>query len=242
MKRNISSVAKLVAASVLAASIAAASQTARAQDAPAPAGSPTFGNRTELPDGSAAVSVGRRLPTEWDTRIGFDANLAPREPSELPALQDKRNSTGAVWGSMTGPSVAPLIYDKTEIGARLDQNDDNGRIAATLSRTVPLGDGLSVTLRDQYAVTQSLNAGHSGNLNPGLAPAWSIDRSVRLSLGATGTTLSAGTATTSENGEWHNRLSAEQRIAGPLTVSTSVTDPGSGSSIKSITAGFKHTW
>jgi len=240
MKRNISGVAKLVAASVLAASIAAASQAARGQDAPTPAGSPTFGNRTELPDGSAAVSVGRRLPTEWDTRIGFDANLAPREPLDLPALQDKRNTTGAVWGSMTGPSVAPLIYDKTEIGARLDQNDDNGRIAAVMSRTVPLGDELSLTLRDEYAVTQSLSPGH--NPNAGAAAAWSIDRSVRLSLGATGTTLSAGTATTSENGEWHNRLTAEQQIAGPLTVSTSVTDPGSGSSIKSITAGFKHTW
>jgi hypothetical protein len=242
MRRNVSSVSRLFAASALAALTAAVSPSALAHDAPAPKDSSTFGTRTELPDGSTVVTVGRSLPTEWDTRLGFDANLAPMKPSVLPAFQDKRDSTGAVWGSMTGPSVAPLIYDKTEIGARLDQNDDNGRIAATLSRTVPLGDGVSVTLRDQYAVTQSLNAAHSSNPNAGTAAAWSIDRSVRLSLGATGTTLSAGTATTSEDGEWHNRLSAEQQIVGPLTVSTSVTDPGSGSSIKSITAGFKHTW
>jgi hypothetical protein len=138
--------------------------------------------------------------------------------------------------------VAPAIYDKTEIGARLDQSNEHGRISAALSRTVPLGDKLSVTLRDEYAVTQSLGAGTAGDPHSSAGSAWSIDRSVRLSLGATGTTFSAGAATSSIDNEWHSRLAAEQKIVGPLWVSTSVTDPGSAASNKSITAGFKRTW
>lgn len=202
------------------------------------AGSPTFGNRTDRPDGSATMTIGRNLPTPWNTKFGFDANLAPEPAPDHSILQGAQRSTGAVWGSMSGPSLAPMIYDKTEIGARLDPSDDQGRVAATLSRTVPLADGLSVSLRDEYAVSRGGSAAEGSHASA----AWSIDRSVRLNLGATGTTLSAGTTTSSADTQWHNRLSAEQKIAGPFSVSTSVTDPGTAASSKSITAGFRHTW
>jgi hypothetical protein len=41
-----------------------------------PPDSATFGNRTDRPDGSAAMTIGRRLPTEWETKVGADFNLA----------------------------------------------------------------------------------------------------------------------------------------------------------------------
>ena len=211
--------------------------------------SPTFGSRTEKPDGSVALRIGRRLPTEWETKFGVDASLSPHSPAvdaAMPGTDINRASTGALWGSMTGPGVAPLIFDKTAIDARVDSSDANGKVGATLSRTVPLGGDLSVILRDKYSVTQSLHGGVQGSATPGtsLTPgsAWNIDRSVSLNLGSTGTTVSAGTATSSGDIQWHNKLSAEQKVLGPLSVTTFVTDPGTAASNKSISAGFKHTW
>ncbi|MGB8747649.1 MAG: hypothetical protein WCD54_17005 [Pseudolabrys sp.] len=40
----------------------------------------------------------------------------------------------------------------------------------------------------------------------------------------------------------HNTLSAEQKLYGPLQVTTAVTDFGQTSSSKSISAGFKLHW
>jgi hypothetical protein len=59
---------------------------------------------------------------------------------------------------------------------------------------------------------------------------------------ATDTTFAAGTATTSTDTAWHNKLSAEQKLFGPLSVTGSVSDPGTTVSSKSITAGFKTRW
>lgn len=203
---------------------------------------PTFGSRTEKSDGSVALTIGRRLPTEWDAKFGMDAKLAP-EPSSIPAHTTPHStpadrSSSTVWGSMTGPAVAPFLFDKTAIDARLDPGNEKGEVAATLSRTVPLGEDVSVTLQDKYSVTQSITTPSQ------LAgtPTWQSDRSVRLNIAPTSTTLSAGIVTTSTDNLRHNRFSAEQRIFGPLNVTTSVTDPGSATSSKSITAGFKHTW
>ena len=40
----------------------------------------------------------------------------------------------------------------------------------------------------------------------------------------------------------HNTLSADQKLFGPLHVTTAVTDVGQPSESKSITAGFKLNW
>jgi hypothetical protein len=206
---------------------------------------PTFGARTDKPDGSVALTIGRRLPIEWDTRLGMDAKLAP-EPSA--ALADSvlvnpsvTRSSGAVWGSLTGPGVAPLIFDKTSVDARLDPGQEKGQLAATLSRTVPLNRDVSVTLQDKYSVTQSLQ-GSAAAPQPSSATVWQADRSLRLNLAPTSTTLSAGVVSSTNDHQWHNKLSAEQKILGPLNVTTSITDPGTAASSKSIAAGFKHTW
>jgi hypothetical protein len=220
-------------AAVTAASPAAAQS--KSQDKLA---TPTFGSRNQQPDGSTNLTVGRRLETEWDAKVGFDAKLAPElaSPSLSDTLQQPTvpgRSSGVVWGTVTGPSVAPLLFDKTSIDARLEPTEDKGQVSATLSRTVPLGDA-SITVQDRYSVTQTLQDG------PG--PVWESDRSVRLKWAPTNTTLSAGVVTSSADGQWHNRLSAEQRIVGPLNVTTTVVDPGGTASSKSIAAGFKHTW
>src|SRR6185295_1988176 len=119
-----------------------------------------FGSRTEKPDGSVAMTMGRRLPTEWEAeaKVGTDVNLAgplSSVPSDnfLHGVAPDR-STGAVWGNLTMPGLSPYLWDKTTIDARIDGAQDQGKLGATLSRSVPLGSDLSVTLQNSYSVAR----------------------------------------------------------------------------------------
>src|SRR5262245_1073866 len=95
---------------------------------------PVFGSRADKPDGSSALTVGRRFPTEWETKIGTDVKLGPQQ-SSLPSenfangtLTDQ--STGSVWGSITMPGFQPLGFDKTALEARMDAATDEGKVGA----------------------------------------------------------------------------------------------------------------
>ena len=104
---------------------------------------PKFGNRTDKPDGSAALTIGRRLPTEWETKVGTDVSLAAppaSAPSEnlLRGGASSDRSIGAIWGNLTMPGLRPLGFDKTSVEARLDAGKDEGKLGATLSRSVPI--------------------------------------------------------------------------------------------------------
>ena len=61
--RLVSTIAALV--------VAVSASAAMAGDA-----DPTFGSRTDKPDGSSALTVGRRLPTPWEAKVGADVSLA----------------------------------------------------------------------------------------------------------------------------------------------------------------------
>ena len=105
-----------------------------AGDADKPA-SPNFGSRTDKPDGSSALTIGRRLPTEWETRVGTDVSLAPASstvPSEnlLHGAAPDRSS-GSVWGSITMPGIRPLGFDKTAVEARIDGGKEEGKLGAS---------------------------------------------------------------------------------------------------------------
>src|SRR5436309_13477211 len=127
---------------------------------------PTFGSRTDKPDGSSALTVGRRLPTPWDTKVGADVSLAA--PSGIAASDNlargvaQDRSSGAVWGNLTMPGLRPLGFDKTSVEARVDASKDEGKLGATLSRSVPINQDWSVTLQNGYAVTQALPGGAPG--------------------------------------------------------------------------------
>src|SRR5262249_52270918 len=121
---------------------------------------PNFGSRSDQPDGSSTMTVGRKLPTEWETRIGTDVSLGP-QTSSLPSenfatgtLTDR--STGSVWGRIAMPGFQPLGFDKTAIEAGVDGAKDQGKVGATVSRTVPLGQSLSMTWQNGYSVTEPL--------------------------------------------------------------------------------------
>jgi hypothetical protein len=217
---------------------------------------PTFGSRTDKPDGSSALTVGRRLSTPWDTKVGADVSLAA--PSGIAASDNlarggvaQDRSSGAVWGNLTMPGLRPLGFDKTSVEARVDAGKDEGKLGATLSRSVPINQELSVTLQNSYSVKQALPGGAIGMPStaniPNTAtaapvPAWGVDETVRLNVDPSGTTFSAGAGASTVDTQWHNKLSMEQTLVGPLKLTTSIEDAGTTTPKKSITAGFKRTW
>ena len=81
-----------------------------------------------------------------------------------------------------------------------------------------------------------------GDSQPPPAPrcAWDDQPSVKFDILPTGTTLSAGVSRAPAPIRWlHNTLSADQKLYGPLHVSTAVTDVGETTENKSVTARFK---
>jgi len=199
---------------------------------------PTFGKRTDNPDGSAALTVGRRLTTPWDARIGADVSLAP-EASAVPSENMLHGtapgeSSGTIWGTLAMPGVAPPGFDKTALDARFNSGSDEGRLGATLTRTVPLHRDVSVTVENSYAVTQ--------NTLTHPDPVWAAAETVRLNLGRTGTAVSAGIGSSTADASWRNRIALEQTLFGPLRVTTALEDAGTPDARRSITAAYKRTW
>jgi hypothetical protein len=242
----------------LALATAAGTALAEANDSSGIVARPTFGSRTETPDGSVALTMGRRLPTEWEAKVGTDIHLA-RPVSALPSENLLRGampaqSSGAIWGNLTMPGGPPLGWDKTCIEARIDAGKEQGKLAAILSRSLPIGEGLSMTLQNAYSVTQSLAERNSATLpapatdasraasTAEASPILAVDQSVRFDIKPSGTTLSAGAASSTVDDQWHRKLSVEQALIGPLKLTTSLEGAANAASSNSIRLGFKRAW
>jgi hypothetical protein len=201
-----------------------------------------IGSRSEKADGSVAVSAGHRLPTAWDAKIGVDMAA----PATVPDAFAGQANRGAGWANVAVPA-APIGLDKATIDARVDPNADQGRLATSLSRSVPIGGGMSVTVQNGYAVTQTL-ANPGGALPsasaPGTAPTriYSGDGGVRVEL-PSATAFSAGASMSSTDDRLLPKVSAEQKLFGtPLSITGSISERPTGDTDRSVTAGFKHTW
>lgn len=202
--------------------------------------------RTEKPDGSATVVVKQPLQTEWDNSVGADLKPATGSAFDRP-LPSTRDSSGggATWASVGVPNVA-------SVDARIDPSNEQGKVGTTLKQLIPFGR-FAVTLQDTYSVTETLGQPSAGSndlplmaLPPAPAAAtpqvFGNERAVKFNILPTGTTLGAGVTTASNDPVTHNTLSAEQKLYGPLQVTTAVTDFGQAANNKSITAGFKVHW
>ena len=208
--------------------------------------------RTDRPDGSGTVMVKKPLATEWDAQVGADLGLAasapfaydPRNPLGI-ARNDR--STGAAWASLGVTRFAT-------VDARVDQNNDQGRIGTTFKQSLPVGDTLAVTLQSRYSMTENLGQQQAAASDIPLRAApvndpagpvpriWGNENVAKLSIMPTGTTLGAGLTSASNDPVTHNTISAEQNIYGSLGLTTAVTDVGRVSENKSITARFKLNW
>jgi hypothetical protein len=193
--------------------------------------------RSDHPDGSSTIAVARLLSRGWNVKGGAELGIAAAPPTAyepdkpLPGAA-KSDASNAAWASLGVTRFAT-------VEARMEPGSEHGTLGATLEHSVPLGDDMSVTLHGRYAVSDKFAAPAE---QIAAAPVLSNDRKVKLNIGSTGTTLSAGVSANSADPVTHNTLSADQRIYGPLHVTTAITDAGQPTSNKSVAAGLKLSW
>jgi hypothetical protein len=203
----------------------------------------------DRPDGSAALTVKQPLSPFWDARVGADMTVVhqPQTLTSADLLRQKLSidgqpsqSSGSAWAAITAPGVAS-IWDKTAIEARVDPAQEQSKLGTSLSKSLPLSEQYSITLQNGYNVIQQ-----------GLAPVpgigghairnFEVDRSAKLSIADTGTSLIAGESLSSVDDKWLRRIGAEQKLFGGVTLNGSIGETALGASNKSLTAGFKRSW
>jgi hypothetical protein len=203
----------------------------------------------DRPDGSAALTVKQPLSPFWDARVGADMTVLhqPQTLTSADLVRQKLSidgqpsqSSGSAWAAITAPGVAS-IWDQTAIEARVDPSQEQSKLGTSLSKSLPLGEQYSLTLQNGYNVIQQ-----------GLAPVpgigghatrnYEVDRSAKLSIADTGTSLIAGESLSSTDDKWLRRIGAEQKLFGGVTLNGSIGETALGASNKSLTAGFKRSW
>ena len=180
----------------------------------------------------------------WQSKVGIDYRkpaipAVEFQPDQLVAGAIPDQSTGVAWANVNAPGLdMPLGWDKTVIETRLDPSQEQGKLGAILSRSVPVGENFAVTLQNGVSVTRTLPS-------PAQPPSqiWASSQALQLNLLPTDTSVSLGTSVSSTDDKWLRSLSAEQKLfGGPFSVTGSVSETASGELSKSLKAGFKRTW
>lgn len=209
-------------------------------------------------DGSSKVFVKQPLAAaDWEANVGADLktamppaiSFAPGRP--FPGTADDAGSAAA-WASIGVPNLA-------SVHARLDPANDRGKLGGTLKHSVPVGEDMSVTVQNTYSVTETYSpptitpatgpvglplraAAPLATDSQGPTEVYGSETSAKLAIGCTGTTLAAGVTTASNDPVMHDTLSADQKLFGPLHVTTAVSDIGQPVTNKSVIASFKLNW
>ena len=200
-------------------------------------------------NGVSDVSVKQSISPFWDARIGADMTVVKPATGTTSGdlLRQKispdgtpENSSGSAWAAITAPGVGS-IWDTTAVEARVDPGSEQGKLGTRISKSVPLGDGTSLTLQNGYNLIQQ-----------GLVPVPGVpahpqrnsetNQSAKLSIGDTGTSFTAGRTLSSTDDKWLGKVGAEQKLFDGVTVSGSIGETPSGATSKSISAGFKRSW
>jgi hypothetical protein len=180
---------------------------------------------------------------EWISKAGIDYSkpaipAVTFQPDQLLAGAVPDQSTGVGWATITAPGLeAPLGWDKAAIDTRVDPSHEQGKLGTTLSRSVPVGDDVSLTWQNGVSMTRSLpNA-------TGQAHSWATSQALRFNFLPTDTSVSFGADISSADDKWLRSLSAEQKLfGGPFSVTGSVSETPTGELSKSLKAGFKRSW
>ena len=185
----------------------------------------------------------RASALDWNGKAGIDYSkpsipAVTFQPDQLLAGAVPDQSSGVAWATITAPGFeAPLGWDKTSIETRVDPSQEQGKLGTTLSRSVPVGDDVALTLQNGVSMTRALpNA-------TGQAHSWASSQALRLNILPTDTSVSFGADISSIDDKWLRTLSAEQKLfGGPFSVTGSVSETASGDLSKSLRAGFKQSW
>ena len=194
--------------------------------------------RTDNRDGSANFSVNKPLATPWDAKIGAEmATAAPPpesyEPRPLPGTAPSNSGSGSAWANVAVPYFAT-------VEVRAEPASGYDKFGTKIERSVPVGKSVSVTAQSTVGVTEMRSS--AVPTADAAARLFSTDNSLQLNVLATGTKFAAGTSTVTGDPLTHKRLSAEQKIYGPLNVTGSISDPGQPTNNMSVSAGMNVTW
>ncbi|MGJ5206728.1 hypothetical protein [Bradyrhizobium sp. HKCCYLR20261] len=195
---------------------------------------------------ASGVSVKQSVSPFWDARVGADMTVA-RQPTTMSELLAEKaenggstpQSGGSAWAAVTAPG-AGSIWDKTSIEARVDPGSDQGRLGTTITKAVPI-DHYNLTLQNGYNVTQQGVVALPGAATK-TSRSFDTEQSAKLSIGETGTSVTAGQTLSSNDDKWLRKVGAEQKLTDGLTVSGAIGETPQGGTSKSISAGFKRSW
>ena len=180
----------------------------------------------------------------WTSKAGIDnreatPNAELRLERWLPGAMPEQ-TVGVAWAHVTAPGL--MAWDKTAIETRLDPYQQS-RFGVTLSRSVPVGSDISLTLQNAFAWTQPLLQGAPIVAHGSNAHVVEGSHAVRFTFLPANTTLSVGAAASSADDGWRRSLSAEQRLfGGPVSVTGAVSETATGELNRSLKAGFKRNW
>jgi hypothetical protein len=211
---------------------------------PSQGGSELTWSNNRKANGGSDVSVKQQVAPFWDTRVGADMSVA-REPTTMSELlSDKASnggnqpqSGGTAWAAITAPGAAG-IWDKTAVEARVDPGQEQSRLGTQISKSVPLNEQYSLELQNGYNVTQQGLVPVPGLAARPTTRNYETDQSAKLSIGDSGTSVTAGQTLSSSDDKWLRKVGAEQKLLDGVTVSGSVGETAQGTTNKSITAGF----
>ena len=207
----------------------------------------TWSNNAK-PNGASAVSVKQSVTPFWDARIGADMTVARQGTlTASEALSEKlsnggnlQQSSGTAWAAITAPGVAS-IWDKTAVEARVDPGQEQSKLGTSLSKSVPLSEQYSLTLKNDYNVIQQGIVPVPGIVSRP-ARSYETDQSAKLSVTDTGTSFVAGQTLSSNDDKWLRKVGAEQKLFDGVTISGSIGETSTGAVNKSLSAGFKRSW
>jgi hypothetical protein len=202
----------------------------------------------ERGNGTSAVSVKQSISPFWDARIGADMTVARQGAATTSEQFSEKlanggslpQSSGTAWAAITAPGVAS-IWDTTAVEARVDPSSEQSKLGTSLSKSLPISEQYSLTLRNDYNLIQQ-----------GIVPVPGIvshpsrshqtDQSARLSIADTGTSFVAGQTLSASDDKWLRKVGAEQKLFDGITISGSIGETPSGAANKSLSAGFKRSW
>lgn len=211
-------------------------------------GAATAWSANERANGTSAVSVKQSISPFWDTRIGADMTVARQAPATTSEQLAEMlanggslpQSSGTAWAAITAPGVAS-IWDTTAVEARVDPNSEQSKVGTSLSKSLPIGEQYSLTLKNDYNLIQQGLVPVPGILSHP-ARSHETDQSARLSIADTGTSFIAGQTLSASDDKWLRKVGAEQKLFDGVTISGSVGETASGAANKSLSAGFKRSW
>lgn len=212
------------------------------------AGADAAWSANERGNGTSAVSVKQSISPFWDTRIGADMTVARQGAATTSEQLSEKlanggslpQSSGTAWAAITAPGVAS-IWDTTAVEARVDPSSEQSKLGTSLSKSLPISEHYSVTLKNDYNLIQQGIVPVPGIVSHP-ARTHQTDQSARLSIADTGTSFMAGQTLSASDDKWLRKVGAEQKLFDGITISGSIGETPSGAANKSLSAGFKRSW